>query len=242
MPRPRSGAVAGRSYPMPEDRGGGRECQAATAQEQPRGATPGLRSGAAAESARLRRRRSSREELPQARDQGLRPRVPGCEGAGAAKRNYQDRGQGWWLGGATPCPRSGAAAGRHYHMPEARGGCRECQAAMAQEQQSARPQRRSSRRVPGGDGEGAAERSYPRPEARGGSREALTHARGQGWRPGGATPRPRPWVSAWRSYPMPEDRGGGREELPHARGRGWGGLEELPHARGHQMVKNLPAI
>ena len=38
-----------RSYPMPEVRGGGRKCQAATAQEQPRGATPRLRSGVAAE-------------------------------------------------------------------------------------------------------------------------------------------------------------------------------------------------
>ena len=37
-----------RSYPMSEARGGGRECQAATAQEQPRGATPNPRSGAVA--------------------------------------------------------------------------------------------------------------------------------------------------------------------------------------------------
>ena len=32
--------MAGRSYPASEVRGGGREFQAATAQEQPRGATP----------------------------------------------------------------------------------------------------------------------------------------------------------------------------------------------------------
>ena len=44
----RSGATAGRSHPVPEARGGGRECQAATAQEWPRGATTCLRSGAAA--------------------------------------------------------------------------------------------------------------------------------------------------------------------------------------------------
>ena len=31
----------------------------------------------------------------------------------------------------------------------------------------------------------------PRPEARGGGREELPNARGQGRRPGGATPRPR---------------------------------------------------
>ena len=45
--------TAKRSYPKPEVRGGSRECQAVTAQEQPRGATPSPRSGVAAESARL---------------------------------------------------------------------------------------------------------------------------------------------------------------------------------------------
>ena len=40
--------AAERSYPMSEVRGGGRECQAVTAQERPRGATPRPRSGAAA--------------------------------------------------------------------------------------------------------------------------------------------------------------------------------------------------
>ena len=34
-----SRAAAERSYPMSEVRGGGRECQAVTAQERPRGAT-----------------------------------------------------------------------------------------------------------------------------------------------------------------------------------------------------------
>ena len=38
-----------RSFPSPKVRGGDRECQAVTAQERPRGATPRLRSGAAAE-------------------------------------------------------------------------------------------------------------------------------------------------------------------------------------------------
>ena len=37
-----SRAAAERSYPMSEVRGGGRECQAVTAQERPRGATPCL--------------------------------------------------------------------------------------------------------------------------------------------------------------------------------------------------------
>ena len=50
-PRPRSGAAAERSYLTSEVRGRGGECQAATAQEQPRGATPCLRPGAVAEGA-----------------------------------------------------------------------------------------------------------------------------------------------------------------------------------------------
>ena len=47
--------------PMPEGR-------------QPRGVTPRLRSGAAAESTRLRRRRNHQEELPHVRIHGGRPR------------------------------------------------------------------------------------------------------------------------------------------------------------------------
>ena len=42
------GAAAKRSYPMSEVRTSGRECQAATAQEQLRGVIPHPRSGAAA--------------------------------------------------------------------------------------------------------------------------------------------------------------------------------------------------
>ena len=80
--------MAERSYPTSEVRGSGRECQAAMVQEWPRGATPRPRSGVTAESARLRQRRSSQEELPHV------------------------GGQGWWLGGATPHLRPGAAAGR----------------------------------------------------------------------------------------------------------------------------------
>ena len=54
--------------------------------QQPRGVTPRLRSGAAAESARLQRRRNSREQPPGTRGQGRQP------------------------GGATPRPRSGGCA------------------------------------------------------------------------------------------------------------------------------------
>ena len=52
-------SAAKRSYPMSEVRGSGLECQAAMAQEQPRGATPHPRSGAAPKA-----RGSGREEQP----------------------------------------------------------------------------------------------------------------------------------------------------------------------------------
>ena len=73
--------VRGRSRgdPMPEGR-------------WPRGVTPCPRSGAAAESTRLRRRRNGREELPRIRGQGQRPggatprpRSCGCAGAGGPR-------------------------------------------------------------------------------------------------------------------------------------------------------------
>ena len=82
-----SAGTTERSYPTSEVRGGGRESQAATAQERLRGATQHLRSGAVAERARLQQRRSSQEELPHVRGQGRRP------------------------GGETPRPRSGGCAG-----------------------------------------------------------------------------------------------------------------------------------
>ena len=77
-PGPKSGAEAGRtpcrrevakrSYPTSEVGGSGQECQTATAQERPRGATPRPRSGGVAE----RRypvsevRGGGQEELPHA--------------------------------------------------------------------------------------------------------------------------------------------------------------------------------
>ena len=68
--------------------------------QQPRGVTPRPRSGAAAKSARLRRRRNGREELPHVRGQGQQPRgVTLCLRSGAA------------LGEATPRPRSGGCMG-----------------------------------------------------------------------------------------------------------------------------------
>ena len=86
---------------------------------QPTGATPRPRSGAEARRTPCPRG-GGREELPHVRGHGRRPRVPGCDSAGAAKRSY-------------PSPRLGAAARRSYPTSEVRGGGRECQAATAQE-------------------------------------------------------------------------------------------------------------
>ena len=64
---------AERSYPMSEVRGSGRECQAVTVQEQPRGATPHPITG------------NGLEEPPQARGQGQWPgRSTHVQGAVAA--------------------------------------------------------------------------------------------------------------------------------------------------------------
>ena len=80
-----------------------------------------------AESARLRRRRNGREELPHVRGQGQRPRVPDCEGAGTAERSYP----------TSEVRGSGREEIPHALKPEARGGGREelphAMAAQAQE-------------------------------------------------------------------------------------------------------------
>ena len=77
-----------------------------------------------------------------------------------------------------------------------------------------------------------AKRSYPASEARGDSREEIPGVRrGQGRRPGGATPHPRPGA-------VPEARGGCREEEPHAQGvvavRAQEVLEESSHFEGQE--------
>ena len=65
--------------------------------QQPRGVTPSLRSGAAAESARLRRRRNGLQELPRVRGQGRRLRRDTLEGGQERQRRgatrVQDQGQ-----------------------------------------------------------------------------------------------------------------------------------------------------
>ena len=76
-----------------------------------REATPSLRSGAEARRTPCPKG-SGQEELPYVRGQGQWPRVPGCDGAGTAKRSY-------------PSPRSGVAAGQSYLTSEVRGSSRE---------------------------------------------------------------------------------------------------------------------
>ena len=89
---------------------------------RPRGVTPRPRSGAAAERARLQRRRNGREELPRVQGQGRQPRVPGCDSAGAALRSYptpegrgggQEESKEQWL-------RFAAAAVKTYPMSKVR--------------------------------------------------------------------------------------------------------------------------
>ena len=95
--------VRGRSWedPMPKGR-------------QSRGGTPHPRSGAAAESARLRRCKNAREELPLFKFRG-----------GHQEELTLVRGQARWPRGATPCLMSGVAPERSYSFPEARGCSRE---------------------------------------------------------------------------------------------------------------------
>ena len=85
-------------------------------------------------------RASGREELPHARGQGQRPRVPGCDHAGMAMRSYSTskvrrtsqggreelprvRGQRWQP--RVPGSDSTGAAERSYPMSEVRGDSQE---------------------------------------------------------------------------------------------------------------------
>ena len=90
--------VRGRSWedPMPKGR-------------RPRGVTLRPSSGAAAESARLRRCRNGREELPHVRARGW--------GGGGPRGDTQRPRSGAVRTGVTPRPRSGAAAWRRYPTP-----------------------------------------------------------------------------------------------------------------------------
>ena len=142
-----------------------------------------------------------------------------------------------------------AAAKRSYPTSEVRGSSRECQGATAQERlRGAIPRRRSGaatgrrypRPKPEARGNGREELPHaPTPEARGGGQEELPHvptpeargsgreeqplARGQGWGPGGPTPRLRPGAASGRNYPTPhaptpEARGSGQKDQPDIQG------------------------
>ena len=89
-----------RSYPTSEVRGRSRE-DPMPERWWPRGVTTHPRSGAAAESTRLRWRRNGREELPQSEVRG-----------GDREELPQAQGQGCWPRGASPCQRPGAEARR----------------------------------------------------------------------------------------------------------------------------------
>ena len=91
--------AAERSYPTSEVRGRSREDPMPDGR-WPRGITPRPRSGAAAESARLQRRKNGREELPKSEVRG-----------GGREELPQVRGQGWRPGEPTPHPRSGGCTG-----------------------------------------------------------------------------------------------------------------------------------
>ena len=189
---------------MSEVRGSGQECQAATAQEWPRGPTPQPRSGAAARRSypTSEVRVGSREDLPCVRGQRQRPggqtpcpRSGGCVVAGGPKELFHVQGQGRRPGGATPHQRSGAEAQR---TPCLRGDGQE-------ELPHVRGQGQGPR-VPGCDGAGKAERRYPTSQVRGVGWEDLPHARGQGRRPGDPKPCPRPGAVARRSNPTSKEQ------------------------------------
>ena len=111
-------AAAKRSYPTSEVRGSSRECQAETAQERPRGATPCPRSGSEAGRTPCPRG-GGQEELPHIRGHGQWPRVPGCDGAGTAERSYptsEVRG-----GGLEELPHVQGQGGSQEDLPHARG-------------------------------------------------------------------------------------------------------------------------
>ena len=108
-------SVAERSYLTSEVRGRSREDPLPEGR-RPKGVTPRLRSGAAAEGARLWWRRNGGEHLPKSEVRG-----------GSREELPHVRGQVRRLRGDTPRTRSGAAAGRSYPMPQAKGSGRENQ-------------------------------------------------------------------------------------------------------------------
>ena len=129
---------------------------------RPRGVNRRLTSGREAESARLRRHRNGREELPLFGGQGpAARRSPATEVRGGDERRYPASEVRVWEERATSLLRSGGAADLCFPTSEVRWGGRE-----------ELPRVRGQGRMPEG--------ATPGPQAR-----------GQGRLPGGATTRPR---------------------------------------------------
>ena len=101
--------------------------EAATAHRaRPRGATPRRRSGQKPGGPHARGAAAKRSYLTSE----VRGSSRKCQAGMTQERQRratQVQGQGWQPRGATPPPRSGAAAGKSCHMPEARGRGREDQ-------------------------------------------------------------------------------------------------------------------
>ena len=100
-------SMAERSYPTSEVRGRSQKDPMPEGR-RPRGVTPRPRSGAAAESARLRWRMNGREELLCVRGRGWGGRPRGATPRPRLGWRPEELpyiwGQGWWPGGATPRP------------------------------------------------------------------------------------------------------------------------------------------
>ena len=132
-----------------------------------------------------------REELPHVQGQGQRPRVPGCDGTGTAKRNYPSPRSGAAAGRRHPVSEVGLAARRSYTASEVSGGREETPLVRGQGCGQEELPRVRGQWWPGGDTpyprSGAARRSHLAPEARGGDLEELPGAQGQGQQLGGAT-------------------------------------------------------
>ena len=111
-------SAAERSLPTSEVGGRSREDPMPVGQ-QPRGVTPCPRSGAAAESTRLRWHRNGREELPRIQGRGgaAERRYPASKVRGGNERSYptsEVRGGSREEVPHVPSPRPGAAGGRSY--------------------------------------------------------------------------------------------------------------------------------
>ena len=114
-----TGALMRRREELPHVRGQGQrgECQTATVQEQPRGATPHPRSGAEAGRTPCPKG-GGQEELPHIRGRGSGRECQAATVQERPRRTTQVRGQGRWPRGATLHTRSGAVAKRSYPSPK----------------------------------------------------------------------------------------------------------------------------